>query len=158
MIDDHLLTMANFKPEFCWYPSQLGLSLDDAIQREGKRFGVVKTNLEILSADCSIALELLRLGRLRANRDFRRIIQGALMPLMEIRIQLPLAREISQVRLYFCVLEDQQLAIGLAIKFKRLLGTGQQIRAWQNEDIAVAIEVQKHAADENFEKCLAKGK
>lgn len=80
------------------------------------------------------------------------------MPLMEIRIQLPLAREISQVRLYFCMLEDQQLAIGLAIKFKRLLGTGQQIRAWQNEDIAVAIEVQKHAADEKFEKCLAKGK
>ena len=80
------------------------------------------------------------------------------MPLMEIRIQLPLAREVSQVRLYFCVLEDQQLAIGLAIKFKRLLGTRQQIRAWQNEDIAVAIEVQKRAADENFEKCLAKGK
>lgn len=151
------LLVETAKLGFCWYPSRLGLSLDDAIQREGIRFGIKKDLFEILAADCSIAVELLRAGKLRPNRDFRRIVQASPLPLMEIRIQLPLADQVSQVRLYFCPLESQQLAIGLAIRFKRLAGSRQQIRIWQNEDISLAIEVQKYAADENFQKCLAKG-
>ncbi len=67
---------------------------------------------------------------------------------------MPLTGGMDQARLYFTLVESQQLAVGLIIRFKRLAGSRDQIRDWQNEDIELAARIQGHALAEKFKKCL----
>jgi hypothetical protein len=139
---------------FCWYPTDEGENLEDAIFKEAKRMGIRQLSAIILLENCLVAVKLLSTGELLYPRDFRRIVSKTALSLFELRIRMPLTGGLDQARLYFTVLESQRLAIGLVIRFKRLAGSRDQIRQWQNEDIEHAARLQNSALTEKFKKCL----
>lgn len=140
--------------KFCWYPTDEGEDLEEAVFKESNRVGIKLLSAVLLLENCLVAVRLLSSGELIYPRDFRRIVSKTNLSLFELRIRMPLTGGMDQARLYFALVESHQLAVGLVIRFKRLAGRRDQIREWQNEDIEQAARIQNHALAERFKKCL----
>lgn len=140
--------------DFCWYrwsPRSSSLALELISTLEAR--SLVWNQVMFAAGFVLSAVEDLQVSDLTNSKKFRPIkLSGG--ELVELRLNSGLPRELGLIRIYCQFLQEKILLIGLALSFKKVVGTRAEIRVWQNLEIARAMERLKLARQENFAKCL----
>jgi hypothetical protein len=132
---------------FVWFASEEATSLSEAAIKAARAFGINHVASDLAIAACLQAVDRFRNGTAKSGSDFRRIAGANRFPLFELRAAV-VAAEDSQVRIYFVWPDETRTATGVLLRFKRLDGDREQIRSWQNQDIARALVLAKQALRE----------
>lgn len=132
---------------FVWFASEEATSLSQAAMKAARAFGLNHVASDLAIAACLQVVDRFRNGTAKRGSDFRRIAAANNFPLFELRAAV-LAAEDSQARIYFVWSEQTKTATGVLVRFKRLDGDREQIRSWQNKDIARALVLAKQALRE----------
>jgi hypothetical protein len=132
---------------FVWFASDEAKTLLDAAENEARAFGLNVTALDLAVAACLQVVDRFRSGQARSGSDYRRIAGAKDLPLFELRAAV-VGAEAAQARIYFVWPDETKAALGVLLRFKRLDGDREQIRAWQNKDIAGALALARQAIEE----------
>lgn len=143
---------------FCWFPTNDFNSLEAAVAIESQRVGFTDFYSNLVLANTLVAIDLLQAGKLKISRDYKKLAAASNLPMFELRVPLSVGQRTDQLRIYFGLPSNHDFAVGLLVRFKRLDGTREQIRSWQNQDIAAALKVFQHAEALGYQICIAERK
>ena len=122
-------------------------SLVDAAKNASRALGLSEATSDLAIASCLQVVYRICNRSARRGLDLRRIASAGDIPLFELRAAVVSAED-AQARIFFVWPEDSKVAIGVLLRFKRLEGDRAQIRAWQNQDIDLALALAKQALRE----------
>ena len=138
---------------FCWSPSPGSTSLRSAILVELEKLELPAITASHIVGTATSAVRYLLRGDLWPT-DLIREIRSPGDQLFEIRLDFGLPAEIGPLRIYCHLVEDRSLVIGLAARFKSLVGGNDSIRSLQNTHIEQARRVLGQALEERLAPCI----